>query len=67
MPRFEYHVINMPAGGRITNLNEGLEQMVEEGWEPVVMCGNETLNIMLRRATAQAAPQQPAAPQAPQQ
>lgn len=70
MPRFEFHVINMPPGGRITNLNERLEQLVNEGWEPVVMCGDQTLNIMLRRPAPQPAAQQsaaqPAAPQAPQ-
>lgn len=65
---YEYMVIQMAAGGRITHLNERLHSMVAEGWEPILMTGDNSVSVMMRRpvkAGAQAvAPQAPPAAQA---
>jgi hypothetical protein len=64
---YEYMVVQMAAGGRVTHLNERLAAMVAEGWEPMMMCGDNSVSVMLRRAAkpaAAAAPQVPVAPQA---
>lgn len=49
MPQFEYQVITHDIRARISHLNEKLDEMVEEGWEPVSFSGNDHINIMLRR------------------
>lgn len=64
--QYEYMVIQMAAGGRTTHLNERIEAMVAEGWEPCMMAGDTTLNVMMRRARpASTAPAQPASPPQP--
>jgi len=64
MAQYEYIIITMTAGGRITHLNERLEAMVQEGWHPIMMSGDSQVNVMLRRqrpgVAQQQQPQQPA-------
>jgi hypothetical protein len=61
--RFEYQVVQMAQGGRIGQFNERIAMMVAEGWDPIIMCGDGTLSIMLRRpVAAQAAAPAPPAP-----
>ena len=68
MSRFEYQIIQMVAGGRVTHLNERMEAMAAEGWEPIMMSGDSGLNVLMRRAKGQgASPQPPAASGPPQQ
>ncbi len=63
MAQYEYMIITMNAGGRITHLNERLEGMVQEGWHPIMMSGDAQVNVMLRRqrpgVAAQPQAQQP--------
>ena len=58
--KFEYHVIQMAAGGRIGQFNDRITALVEEGWEPFLMSGDTSITIMMRRpvnpGTAQAPP-----------
>lgn len=49
MPDFEYQVITHNVKARIGHLNSKLEELVEEGWDPVSFSGNDHINIMLRR------------------
>ncbi len=63
MAKFEYHVIKTARGGQLGNLNERIQALVDEGWDPIMMSGDEGLNIMLRRPVPQPA-QQPQAQQA---
>ena len=64
MAKYEYQAIQSAKGGRISHLNERLDVMIEEGWDPISMCGDETVTVLMRRATQQAAPQQKQAPAA---
>lgn len=49
MAQFEYQVITHDTRARIIHLNTKLNELVEEGWDPVSFSGNEQINIMLRR------------------
>lgn len=66
MPKYEYHVVSKADRAPITMLNERLESMAAEGWEPIMMSGEATVNVMMRRLSPEAAAQQarPAAPAA---
>lgn len=46
---WEYSVLQMAAAGRSTHLAERLNQMAEEGFEPFMSSGDETVTIILRR------------------
>ena len=61
MAAFEYRVEHRPAGTRMGPLNERIEGLVAEGWEPIMMTGDNEVYIMMRRPQPVAAPQ--AAPQ----
>ena len=52
--RYEYVIVQMSAGGRSVHLNERINNMVQEGWEPVMMTGDATVSVMLRRPLQQA-------------
>lgn len=58
MTEYEYQVIQMAAGGRTVHLNERMENMAAEGWEPVMMSGDTAVNIMMRRPRGQVSEQQ---------
>ena len=60
MTDYEYSIIQMAAGTRVTMFNERLEHSVREGWEPFMMSGDTTINIMLRRPRQGAEVQQAA-------
>lgn len=53
MSRYEYQIIQMVAGGRVTHLNERIEGMVLDGWEPIMMSGDTGINVLMRRERAQ--------------
>ncbi len=53
MAGYEYRVVQLPAGGSVTHLNERMSHMIVEGWEPIMMSGNEVVNILLRRPLQQ--------------
>lgn len=57
MSQYEYMLLQSAAGARITLLNERIEAHVLEGWEPIMMSGDTTLNVMLRRVRPAAAVQ----------
>lgn len=62
MAQYEFQVVEQ-AGGRVSHLNERLQQLVAEGWEPIFMTGAAPqVSVMMRRpATApQAAAPRPA-------
>ncbi len=46
---WEYNVLQMAATGRSTHLAERLNQMADEGYEPFMVSGDETITIVLRR------------------
>ena len=55
MAQYEYQVLEQ-AGGRTSHLNDRLGQLVEEGWEPIMMAGAAPhISIMVRRPKAQQA------------
>ena len=62
MSQYEYQIIQMTGGGRVGQLNERMATMIAQGWAPVLMSGDATINVMLRRQV-----KQPAAPQADEQ
>ena len=55
MPQYEYRVVQMPPQGTVGPLNERIATMVAEGWEPIMLSGDATVNVMMRRAVAAAA------------
>ena len=61
MTDYEYMILQMAAGTRITMFNERLEHQMQEGWEPFLMSGDTTLNVMLRRRRVAASAQLQAA------
>lgn len=62
---YEYMIVQMAAGGRITHLNERLHSMVAEGWEPFLMTGDNSVSVMMRRPIKAAGQAPAAAPAAP--
>jgi len=46
---YEYRVTQLLAGGNIQHLNDRIAHMVSEGWEPIMMTGDATISVMLRR------------------
>ena len=46
---YEYRVTQLLAGGNIQHLNDRVAHMVSEGWEPIMMTGDATISVMLRR------------------
>ena len=52
---WEYNVLQMPSG-RSTHLAERMNQMAEEGFEPFLLCGDQTVTVVLR-APRQAKPE----------
>lgn len=58
MAAYEYRVEHKPAGGRMGQINDRLDSLAEQGWEPILMSGSDDLNILLRRPKPQ--PDQPA-------
>lgn len=58
MAQFEYQVITHDIRARITHLNTKLNELVEEGWDPVSFSGDEHINIMLRRPAGSTSEQQ---------
>ena len=57
MAAFEFRIEHRPAGTRMGPMNERLEGLVEDGWEPIFMTGDNELYIMMRRPKAPAAAQ----------
>jgi len=52
---YEYQVLQVQAA-RSAHINERLGVFALEGWEPVFMCGETALTIMLRRKREEHAP-----------
>ena len=53
MPSQEYeYVVVRLTDARAAHIGERLNQHAEEGYEPVLMCGDATLTLLLRRAKA---------------
>jgi len=50
MSQYEYRAIQMPVQGAVSRLNEQIATMVAEGWEPIMLSGDSTVNVMMRRA-----------------
>jgi hypothetical protein len=55
MAAYEYRVEHRPAGTRMGPLNERIEGLTAEGWEPIMMTGDNELYIMMRRPRAASA------------
>jgi len=53
MALYEFRVEHKPAGGRVSQINDRLVTLAAEGWEPIMMCGGEELNILLRRPASE--------------
>ncbi len=51
MAKYEYRILHMPTTS-ISVLNERLNNDAADGLSPILMSGNDQLNIMLRRAIA---------------
>ncbi len=54
MAKYEYRIVQSQAGAAIAHLNERINTMAEEGWEPIFMSGSETVNVMMRRPKPEA-------------
>ncbi len=55
---YEYLIIRL-AEARATHITERLNQHAAEGYEPIIMCGDATLSLLLRRPKqAKAEPEQ---------
>ncbi len=52
MAKYEYRVMHMPSGS-IGVLSERLNGAADEGWQPILMSGNDFINVMLRRQIAE--------------
>ena len=52
MATYEYRVMHMPSGS-IGVLSERLNGAADEGWQPILMSGNDFINVMLRRQIAE--------------
>ncbi len=50
MAKYEYRILHMPTTS-ISVLNERMTVDAEAGWNPVLMSGNDHVNILLRRLT----------------
>ena len=48
MHKFEYRILHMPTTS-ISVLNERINSDAAEGWEPILVSGNDYLNIIMRR------------------
>ncbi len=48
MQKYEYRILHMPTTS-ITVLNERVNNDVRDGWEPIMMSGNDFLNVLMRR------------------
>ncbi len=48
MAKYEYRCLHMPAGS-ISVVNERLASSAEENWHPILMSGDTSINILLRR------------------
>ena len=48
MAKYEYRILHMPTTS-ISVLNERVNADAAEGWSPILMSGNDQVNIMLRR------------------
>jgi len=48
MQQYEYRVLHMPTTS-ISVLNERVNTEAEDGWVPIMMSGNDHLNILMRR------------------
>ncbi len=49
MCRYEYRVLRMLSDANVDLLNDRIDAMVAGGWEPVMMSGNDIINVMMRR------------------
>ena len=52
MAKYEYRILHMPTTS-ISVLNERLNSDAADNWSPILMSGNDHLNIMLRRPLAE--------------
>ncbi|NLO05986.1 MAG: hypothetical protein GX131_09200 [candidate division WS1 bacterium] len=48
MAQYEYRVLHMPTTS-VSVMNERLNNDARDGWEPVMMSGNEFINVLIRR------------------
>jgi hypothetical protein len=46
--QYEYRVLHMPTTS-VSVMNERLNNDARDGWEPVMMSGNEFINVLIRR------------------
>jgi hypothetical protein len=46
--QYEYLLLRL-AEARATHITERINQHADEGYEPVIMCGDATLSVLLRR------------------
>ena len=49
MPTHEYRLLKLPEASSSAQSTQQIAHLAQEGWEPVLMSGEGTLNIMLRR------------------
>ena len=52
MAKYEYRILHMPTTS-ISVLNERVNTDAADGWNPILMSGNDHVNIMLRRAVGE--------------
>lgn len=57
MERYEYRILHMPTTS-ISVMNERLNSDARDGWEPVMMSGNEFVNVLMRRPVQESAQEQ---------
>ncbi len=48
MERYEYRILHMPTTS-ISVMNERLNSDARDGWEPIMISGNDFVNVLMRR------------------
>ncbi len=55
---YEYRVLRMLSDANVDLLNDRIDAMMAAGWEPVMMSGNDIINVMMRRPIGDREPAQ---------
>ncbi len=49
MPTYEYRLLQLPENSSISQANNQIRRLANEGWEPLLMSGDVQVSILFRR------------------
>ena len=49
IPTYEYRLLQLPESSSISQANNQIRRLADEGWEPLLMSGDAQVNILFRR------------------